>query len=199
MLTAALALAFSASAFAQQPATVRARGTIEKVDGNVLDVKLRDGTATKLTLKDNPGIGAVVPAKLSDVKPGSNVGITSIPQADGSLKAYELHIFPPQQRVNEGHGAYDTQPNSQMTNGRVEASVAAINDQVLTVTYKQGDKSDQKKITVTPQTIVVTTVPGNKDDLKPGAQFVVFHAVKAADGTLSAEAIAVGRGVAPPM
>jgi hypothetical protein len=186
-------------AHAQQPQTVRARGTIEKVDGTTLDVKLRDGTATKLKLKDNPAIGAVVPAKLSDIQPGSAVGVTSIPQADGSLKAYEVHIFPPQQRVNEGHTPYDTQPNSQMTNGRAETSVASVNDQVLTVTYKQGDKTEQKKITVTPQTIFVTTVPGNKDDLKPGAQFVGFRATKNADGTLAGEAIAVGRGIAPPM
>jgi Cu/Ag efflux protein CusF len=199
LLAAGFALALTASAHAQQPQTVRARGTIEKVDGTTLDVKLRDGTATKLKLKDNPAIGAVVPAKLSDIQPGSAVGVTSIPQADGSLKAYEVHIFPPQQRVNEGHTPYDTQPNSQMTNGRVETSVASVNDQVLTVTYKQGDKTEQKKITVTPQTIFVTTVPGNKDDLKPGAQFVVFRAAKNADGTLAGEAIAVGRGIAPPM
>ena len=74
-----------------------------------------------------------------------------------------------------------------------------VSDQVLTVTYKQGDKAEQKKITVTPQTIIATTVPGNKDDLKPGAQFIVFRATKNADGTLAAEAIAVGRGIAPPM
>ena len=196
LLAAGFALALTASAHAQQPQTVRARGTATK--GFPVTPKFRD-LATKLKLKDNPAIGAVVPAKLSDVQPGSMVGVTSIPQADGSLKAYEVHLFPPQQRVNEGHTPYDTQPNSQMTNGKVEASVASVNDQVLTVTYKQGDKTEQKKITVTPQTIIATTVPGNKDDLKPGAQFVVFRATKNADGTLAGEAIAVGRGIAPPM
>ena len=185
--------------FAQQPQAVRARGTIEKVDGNLLGVKLRDGTAAKLKLKDNANVRAVVPAKLTDIKAGSMVGITSIPQADGGLKAYEVHTFPPAQRVNEGNNPYDTEPNSLMTNGRVETSVAAVEGQVLTVKYKQGDKVDEKKITVTPQTIIVTTVPGDKSDLKPGAKFVVFRAIKQPDGVLETDTISVGRGIAPPM
>lgn len=200
VLVAACSAVLAATAAWAEPAKpIRARGTIEKVEGNTLDVKLRDGTATKLTLKDSPAIGAVVPAKLSDIKAGTMVGITSVPQADGSLKAYEVHIFPPQQRVNEGHGAYDTLPNSLMTNGRVDTSIAAVNGQVLTVQYKQGSKVDEKKLIVTPQTIISTRVRGSKDDLKPGAQFVVFRATRQPDGTLAADAIAVGRGLAPPM
>ena len=87
LLTAGFALALTASAHAQQPQTVRARGTIEKVDGTTLDVKLRDGTATKLKLKDNPAIGAVVPAKLSDVQAG----------LDG-----RRHVDPPGRRIAQG-------------------------------------------------------------------------------------------------
>jgi Cu/Ag efflux protein CusF len=196
---AGLALAVVASASFAQQQTIRARGTIEKVDGNSLGVKLRDGTATTLKLTDNVGIRAVIPAKLSDIKAGDMVGITSVPQADGTLKAYEVHIFPAAQRVNEGHNAYDTLPNSLMTNGRVETSVAAVDGQVLTVKYKQGDKVDEKKVTVTPQTIIVTTVAGNKSDLKAGAGFIAFRAVKQPDNTLQTDAISVGRGVMPPM
>jgi hypothetical protein len=81
----------------------------------------------------------------------------------------------------------------------VETSIAAVEGQVLTVKYKQGGKVDEKKITVTPKTIIVAMVAGSKDDLKAGARFVAFRVVKQADGSLQAGAISVGRGIAPPM
>ena len=199
LTAAALITGFAMTVWAAPANIVRARGTIEKIDGNILDVKLRDGSAAKLKLAEKLVVGAVIPIKLTDIKAGQMVGVTSIPQADGTLKAYEVHVFPAQQRVNEGHTPYDTEPNSQMTNGRLETSVAGVNGQVLTVKYKQGDKVEEKKVTVTPQTIITTRVPGEKSELKPGASFVVFRAVKEADGTLEVDAIAVGRGIAPPM
>ena len=185
---------------AQQPQPIRARGTVEKVDGDTFDAKLRDGSAAKLKLKDGAVVRGVIPIKLTDIKAGMMVGVTSIPQADGTLRAYEVHTFPPQQRVNEGHGKYDTEPNSLMTNGLLETSVADVSGQVLTVKYKQGDKVEEKKVIITPQTILVTTVPGDKSEIKPGAKFVVFGALKQPDGSLEVATISIGRdGLTPPM
>jgi hypothetical protein len=193
----ALMLASSAG-FAQDAKPVRLRGTITKVDGNLLDVMLRDGTSAKVKLKDDAAIRGVISITLADVKAGSMVGITSLPQADGTLKAVEVHTFPPQQRVNEGHGPYDSVPNSMMTNARVDTSVASVDGQVLTVQYKQGDKVEEKKIIVPPGTPIQTAVPGDKGDLKVGAKFVIFNAIKQPDGSYEVAAIAVGRdGVAP--
>jgi hypothetical protein len=193
----ALLLAGSAS-FAQQSPPVRLRGAIEKVDGNLLDVKLRDGTSAKIKLKDDAAIRGIVAITLADVKAGSMVGITSVPQADGTLKAVEVHTFPPQQRVNEGHGPYDTVPNSMMTNARVETSIASVEGQVLTVQYKQGDKVEEKKIMVPLGIPLQTAVPGDKSDLKVGGKFVAFNAIKQADGTYEVATISIGRnGLAP--
>jgi hypothetical protein len=195
----ALLLAPSAS-FAQQPQPVRLRGTIEKVDGNLLDVKLRDGSAAKLKLKDDAAIRGVIPITLADVKADSMVGVTSVPQADGTLKAVEVHTFPATQRVNEGHGPYDTVPNSVMTNARVETTVASVDGQVLTLKYKRGDTVEEKKVLVPANIPIVTTVPGDKSELKPGAKFVVFNAIKQADGTMEVPTISIGRdGLTPPM
>src|SRR5262252_7343450 len=89
-----LALLLSiASVSAQQP-PVRVRGEIEKVDGNTLTVKSREGTTVTIVLKDNAVIGGVDKAMLSDVKQNSFVGITAMPQPDGTQKAIEVHIFP---------------------------------------------------------------------------------------------------------
>jgi hypothetical protein len=47
---------------------------------------------------------------------------------------------------------------------------------------------------------VVKFEPGSPADLKPGAQFIIIAAQKAADGSLTAPGINVGRdGAAPPM
>ena len=116
---AALSLALAASAWAQD--TVRVRGTIERVDGNHLIVKSRDGTELKIALAEKALIVAIVKASLSDIKQGSFVGVTGMPQADGSQRAIEVHIFPESMRgTGEGHYPWDLRPGATMTNANVE-------------------------------------------------------------------------------
>ncbi len=194
------ALLFATSvALAQTPAApVRVRGTIEKVDGQTLTVKLRDGTETTVKLADNAHVTAMVKASLADIKVGSFIGVTGMPQPDGSQKAIGLHIFMDNQRgvVPARFMPWDRQPGSTMTNADVQSTVAGVDGQTMTVKYADGEK----KITVPPNTPVVAFAPGSTSDLKPGAQFFIVAAQKNPDGTLAASAINVGRdGVAPPM
>jgi hypothetical protein len=195
LLAATCALG-SASAQAQN---VRVRGTIEKLDGNNLMVKSRDGAELKLVLKDNVRVGGVVKASLADVKADTNVAITSRPRPDGTLEAVELRIAPAGQPFNSFHGDWDLMPNSFMTNGSLQTSVAGVDGQVLTVKYKvQGKPDEEKKIVVTPKTIVATTVNGTKDDLKPGLKVFVAGAPKLPDGSLDVAAIQVEKEIPPP-
>src|SRR5689334_17186047 len=61
LAVAAIATAFAtATAWAQAP--VRVRGTIEKVDGDLLAVKSREGTALNLKLKPDASVRGVVKA-----------------------------------------------------------------------------------------------------------------------------------------
>ena len=96
--SAASATAFllmSSIAIAQQTSdAVRVRGTIESKDHQTLNVKARSGETLKVKLADNAPVRAVVKAPLSDIKPGSFVGITAMPQPDGTQKAVEIHVFP---------------------------------------------------------------------------------------------------------
>ena len=117
LAAAAVATAFALTTVSVQAQNVRVRGTIEKVDGNVVTVKSREGGELKLTLKDNANIRGVVKASLADVKADTNVAITSRPRADGTLEAVELRIFPAGQPFNSFHGDWDLMPNSFMTNG----------------------------------------------------------------------------------
>ncbi|HJZ33790.1 MAG TPA: hypothetical protein VKF35_21920 [Hyphomicrobiaceae bacterium] len=196
MWLSGLLLALVHATAGAQDKPVRVRGTIERVDGNVYVVKSRSGGEQKIKLVDNAPVVAVVKSALADVKPGSYVGIASMPQPDGGQKALEVLIFPETMRgVGEGHYGWDLQPSSMMTNGNVDQTVAAVDGQVLTVKYKDGEK----KIVVPPDTPIVSFVPGEKDELKPGAAIFIAGAKPQADGTLEAARIAVGRGTTPPM
>jgi len=187
----------ASSVWAQQPQRVNVRGTIEAIDGAVMSTKSRDGTVMKVKLADNASVRGVVKKALADVKVGSYVGIATMPQPDGSLKALEVLIFPDAMRgVGEGHRPWDLQPTSQMTNANVEVMVAGKDGQELSLKYKDGEK----KIVVPPDVPVVTFVPGDKSELKPGAKIVIIGATKLEDGTVEAAGVNVGRdGIMPPM
>ena len=193
-------IAASAATWAQNAPPVRVRGAIEKIDGNVLTVKDREGKEVKVTMTDNVRVMSFVKASLADIKQGSYIGVTADPQPDGSQKAIAIHIFTEAQRgTGEGHRPWDLRPGTTMTNAAVETTAAGVDGQVLTVKYKQGDKVDEKKVTVPANTAIVAYAAGDKSELKPGAQIIIFNTTKQPDGSLQTPAVNVGRGLTPPM
>jgi len=122
------------------------------------------------------------------------VGVTSMPQPDGSLRALEVHIFPEAMRgTGEGHYPWDLRPQSMMTNANVEQVGATVDGRMLTLKYKDGEK----KIFVPTDVPIVVYEVGDRTDLKPGAK-VFIVAVKQPDGTLEGRAWRVGRDGAAP-
>ncbi len=73
----------SLPATAQQSVPERLRGTIESVDGRLLVIKPRTGDSVKVRLAEKARVGALVRASLADVKAGTFVGITSMPDGEG--------------------------------------------------------------------------------------------------------------------
>jgi hypothetical protein len=181
----------SATATAQ---AMRMRGTVEKVDADVLTVKSSDGSDIKLTVNDKTVIVGVVKASMADIKPGTFLGSAAMPQPDGTQKALEVHIFPEQMRgTGEGHRPYDPVPNSTMTNGAVDGSmVSGVDGSTIMVKYKDG----AKKIVVPPNTPIVRYEIGGKGDLKTGARLSAITATKKPDGTFEASRINVDRDTA---
>jgi hypothetical protein len=188
-------LCFTAQVWAQEP--MRVRGTVEGMDGEMYVVKTRSGDTVKVALTDKPLFVAMAKVSMADIKPGMFVGTTALPQADGSLLAVEVHIFPEAMRgTGEGHRPWDLEPNSTMTNANVEAAVAGVSGQTLTMKYKGGEKT----VVVTPQTVVVTYAPGDKAEVKPGTKIFLSAAEKKPDGTLQTARITYGKdGLTPPM
>lgn len=196
--SASVALLTISFAAAQALQTVRVRGTIEMVHGQLLTVKSRNGSTATINLAEKAHVTAMVKASLSDIKVGDFIGITAMPQPDGSQKAIGIHIFMAAQRgvVPARFSSWDREPGSTMTNATVDANVTGIRSQTMMVKYSNGEK----KIIVPLNTPIVRFVPGNMGDLKPGAQIFIFAGEKMPDGTIAARAIDVGRnGVAPPM
>jgi hypothetical protein len=192
------ALSVLAGAALAQPApTVRIRGAIEAVDGALLTVKTREGQDVKVRLTDNVAVTGVAKIDKSDIKPGSYIGVTGMPQPDGSQKAVAIHVFPEAMRgTGEGFRPWDQRPNSTMTNATVDQKVEANDGDTIVVKYKDGEK----KVLVTPDTPIVTFVAGDKSELKAGAKIIIFGATKKEDGTLEANRVNVGRdGITPPM
>lgn len=185
-----------ATAQAQQP-TVRVRGTLESVDGSNLQVKSRDGSELKVKLADDARVVAIIKASLADIKPGSFVGVTGMPQPDGTQRAVEVHIFPEAMRgTGEGHYAWDLRPQSTMTNANVEQTVAAVEGQKLTLKYNGGEK----QIVVPSDTPIVTYRLADRSELKPGEKVFIGAARRQPDGTLLAARINFGEnGLTPPM
>lgn len=197
VFVAALALASIVSASAQQAPTVRIRGTIESVDGNTLGIKTREGTDVKVRMTDNVAVFAVVKTSLAEIKEGSYIGVTGMPQPDGTQKAIAVHIFPENQRgAAEGFRPWDARANSTMTNATVAQTVEGTDGQNILVKYKDGEKN----VVVPPDTPIVTFVASDKSEIKPGAKLIIFGAAKKEDGSLEANRVNVGRdGVTPPM
>jgi hypothetical protein len=196
LAAAAIGLAFTiGAAQAQQPG--RIRGNIEKADGAVLALKTREGTMLTVKVADDARVSALVKASLADIKKDSFIGIAGMPQADGSIQAFSVHIFLPAQRgvVADRHGPWDAKPGSTMTNAYVESVVQAKDGETLTVKYKEGEK----KIVITPQTVIAAVAKGDKSELKAGAQVIIFASQKESDGSLLAKVMYVGRDVQPAM
>jgi len=183
----------ASSAYAQAQ---RLAGEIKRVEGNVIFADGRDGKPITVKLADNVVVTAVLKATAVDIKPGAYIGSGAVPQADGSQKAVEVHIFAESQRgQGDGHrpGWYGAE-NGTMTNGAVDAGNMVVSqgpgkDPVFVVKYKDGDK----KIVVPPTAHIVRYEVGNKGDVKAGTQFAIQAANKQPDGTFTAERINVGR------
>jgi hypothetical protein len=174
----------------------RIRGTVEKLDGQALTVKSREGQQLTIALAPNFTVSAIVKKSLADIKAGDFVGAASTKGTDGKLHALEVLIFPEALRgTAEGERPWDLVPDSLMTNATVAGIASAAQGQVLKVAYKGGES----EIIVASDTPVVTFAPGDASLLKPGAA-IFIGALKKPDGSLSAARVNAEKdGVKPPM
>ncbi len=190
------ALIASGQAMAQNNAAVtRLRGTITAISGDTVKVHTRDGKDVSVDLSKDTQIRGVALDKVTDIKAGSYIGTAAMPMPDGTLKALEVHVFPPSMRGSgEGHRPWDLGSHSSMTNGTV-GDVVVSNGHTITVNYSNGEQ----KIVVPDNVPVVSLSPGDRSLLAPGVKVVLF-AHQNGSGGMVADAVSAGEnGVTPPM
>jgi hypothetical protein len=197
-IAALIALAVG-PALAQTPPAgtpTRIRGTVDKLDGQNLMVKSRDGQTLTIELAANVAVITLVKKSVADIKAGDYVASTGVKGTDGKIHAVEVRIFPEAARgTGEGQYPWDLMPDSIMTNATVGKVDQAPQGPVLHVTFK-GTESEY---TVGPDVPVLANGPGDISLLKPGVAVFVI-AVKHEDGKLtSARLYAEKDGVKPPM
>lgn len=196
LLALALGLPLASVANAQSGGSpARLRGKIVAVSGDTLELTLRNGTKANASLPPNVRVVWLTEAQPADIKQGSYVGTAAVPQADGTLKALEMQVFPPSMRgVGEGSRDWDLGAGSSMTNGTV-GSLVTSNGRTITITYKGGEK----KVFIPDDVPIVTYEPTDRTALTAGAN-VIVNGTRATDGTVTAISISVGKnGLVPPM
>ena len=172
--------------------TSNVSGKVVSLKGPELIVASPSGDV-KIAVAEKTVIRTEVPIKFSEITPNMYVGATATKQPDGNFLASQINIFSEDQRgTGEGHRPLGA---ATMTNANVDTSVAAVDGQMLTLKYKDGEK----KLLVTPKTVIVAYAPGDRAELKPGIKFFAV-AQKQPDGSLQAARISYGRdGLTPPM
>ncbi|HWA44229.1 MAG TPA: DUF5666 domain-containing protein [Hypericibacter adhaerens] len=192
---AAVLLLVASQAWADDAPPARIRGTIKSVAADTLTVETNGGTVLDVALDGKTSVHAITLGTVEEIQPGRYIGVTAVPQGDGTLKALEVHVFPPDMAgTGDGHRPWDLAPDSSMTNGLV-GELATSNGRMITVKYKDG----QQQVAIPDGMPVVNIEPGDRSLLTPGTHVMIF-AQKNADGTLVARFISAGKnGVKPPM
>src|SRR3954464_2549051 len=119
---------------------------------------------------------------------------SAAPLRHASLSPQQSRSWPAQS-LPQTRSRRDLRPNSTMTNATVSQSVVSNDGHTLLIKYKDGEK----KVSVPPETPVVTYVPADRSELKAGAKIIAFMK-KLPDGTFEATRVSIGLGgLTPPM
>jgi hypothetical protein len=179
-------------------------GVVNGLAGQTLTV-MAQGAPVTYQLTPSTAIMVTHKGTLADIKPGSFLGTTNTPSADGSGLSTEVHIFPPGVKIGEGDRPMGPAPASgqatRMTNGTVSAASPAAGGQRMTngaagnvATTSQGVQMDvayqdgTRHIVVTPTTPITVMSSAKPEDLKPGTNVLVGY-VPGPGGTKTASFI----------
>lgn len=173
-------IALTGIAGAQTPVAVR--GVVSTFDGKIVAVKSTDGKTVDVQLGEQTEIVFTQPIKITDIKSGDFLAITSDKRDDGSLLAFEIRRFP--KPLNPGHRPFSDRSDQTMTNATVSAIVQSSSGREITVTYEGG----AQKIIVPENASISMLIPGNRSQLALNA-IVFVTAIPSAEGNLVARRI----------
>ena len=199
LIIVALAGLVALPALAQNPppagSPTRIRGTVDKLDGNTLAVKTKDGQSMSVALADNVVIQYLVKKSLADIKTGDFLASAGMKGTDGKIHAVEVRIFPKATPDGGRQFAWDLGQDSVMTNATVGTVTQTPNGPLVHVSFTGGES----EYTIGPDVPILAGADGDKTLLKPGAAVFVI-AQKQEDGKITSGRIYVEKdGIKPPM
>lgn len=200
------------NAQAQTPGP-RVRADVVAFEDETLQLRAEEGSLLRVKLAPGARIMLESRVDLSAVTPGVFVGTTSSPQADGSLRAVQIRIFPEALRgTGEGHRIMSGSAGNTMTNATVatvgkpvppantmtNATVSKLSDagtlRSMTLSFKDGEK----QVSIPPEVVVIKAEMAERKQLVPGAHIVLSISTQP-DGSLSTDRITVGKAGSTPM
>lgn len=190
----ALIVAPTLSAAAAVESMTVVRGTVLAIKPAAVTIATREGKTMTVGLMEGWSVQVTKPIAVDAIQAGSFIGTAEMPQADGSGRSLEVHVFPPGVKAGEGHYAWNLRRGSMMTNGTVGKVTSGAKGRELEVSYTTGSR----KIVVPPKVPIVLIGPGDRSMVKAGSK-VVLMLPPAGAGPLLTRNIAVGEGGrAPP-
>lgn len=189
-LVAAL-LALGASTMAQTQKSVNIRGTVTAFDGKLISVNSRDTGPVQVLLPDTVNVSGTKAITLADIQPGTVLGVTTVQRTDGATVAIDIRPIPPTAPL--GLSPFDLAPGATMTNATLEGQAVSSTGSELVLNYKSGTI----KVIVPPNTPMSQSVPGKREDIKPG-ETIFISARIGDDNKLTAARVQVStNGVKP--
>lgn len=167
------------------PNTKRVEGTVARVDGNELLLKVKGGTTETYQLAPSAQLVLARPGQMSDLSSGKSAGCTSIFSQGDKVLAGECHIFSDGMHgIAERHGTTDASGTSTIngTIADVRDNVDAVKGKGPSILVQITSKKGTTTMTVSSLTEITVVRPADASALKPGAK-VRAISEQAADGT----------------
>ena len=170
------------------PATVFAEGTITSIsrDGFVI---MASGGPTQVKMTAQTRVSRRITAAFDDIKVGDYIGASARREADGSLTAVYINIFPPSLRNQIPEGQSPWLGGNVMTNAVVTEYVTAVSGRTLSVTFRDV----MVRINVPPSAEITRYFVTTRADLRVGRRVLALGATDG-DGNLIARSIQIAPG-----
>jgi len=200
-LATAVAVLLPASGYARSPVTpnaLRIRGTIERLEGDVVLIRTREGASVAVRLRENCRFWRVEAYPLAAIAPGDVVEAFALPGTGPHLRAVAVEVRPGGaggEVTADAHVGWDNPPGGTRTlSPVVGVEELAGGGRLLDLTHRWG----RQIMEVPPDALVVRRLPVGRDALAPGT--LVFTAPSRGPDrrSLVAVHVTVGDAAVPP-
>jgi len=194
LIAGAAILTATAGFAADRP--VHLRGEVTAVTAADMTITDRKGVKTTVKLPEQAQVLDVSRTSVDAIKENSYLGVAAAPAPEGKVRAMGVMVFPePARGLNEGHFPWDMGDRSTMTN----ATVAKVTKKASATELEMRFGGKTQQVVLDKATVYGQFVPGKRELIVVGAKVLVI-AAPAADGSLGAAAVMVGRdGFLPPI